>query len=215
MTCVTANNGFPRSIIFLSLHTQGTLTFITSLPRLSDAEDDRFEGVLEIRFIIGLDFAETLSSPDSFCVLFDITPQARKGSLIPTSALKTEGHSQAGFFSSQSLERRRVPSSRVLLAPKSEERRVPTPKKRKEKKRKEKKRKEKKRKEKKRKEKKRKEKKRKEKKRKEKKRKEKKRKEKKRKEKKRKEKKRKEKKRKEKKRKEKKGKRKEKKRTPR
>ena len=33
VTCVTANNGFPRSIIFLSLHIQRTLTFITSLPR--------------------------------------------------------------------------------------------------------------------------------------------------------------------------------------
>ena len=31
--CVTANNGCPRSIIFLSFRTPGTLTFITSLPR--------------------------------------------------------------------------------------------------------------------------------------------------------------------------------------
>ena len=28
-----------------------------------------------IKFIIGLDFAVTLSSPDSFCVLFDITSE--------------------------------------------------------------------------------------------------------------------------------------------
>ena len=33
VTCVTANNGFHRSITFLSLHTQRTLTFITSLLR--------------------------------------------------------------------------------------------------------------------------------------------------------------------------------------
>ena len=32
VTCVTANNGFLRSIIFLSFHTQRTLTFVTSLP---------------------------------------------------------------------------------------------------------------------------------------------------------------------------------------
>ena len=40
---------------------------------LSDAEDDRVEGALAIKLIIGLDFAVTLSSPDSSCVLFDIT----------------------------------------------------------------------------------------------------------------------------------------------
>ena len=33
VTCVTANNGFRRAVIFLSLHTQRTLTFITSLHR--------------------------------------------------------------------------------------------------------------------------------------------------------------------------------------
>ena len=40
---------------------------------LSDAEDDSVEGALAIKLIIGLDFAVTLSSPDSSCVLFDIT----------------------------------------------------------------------------------------------------------------------------------------------
>ena len=39
---------------------------------LSDAEDDRVEGALAINFIIGLDFAGTLSSPDSSGVLLDI-----------------------------------------------------------------------------------------------------------------------------------------------
>ena len=35
----------------------------------------RVEGELAIRLIIGLDFAVTLSSPDSSCVLFDITSE--------------------------------------------------------------------------------------------------------------------------------------------
>ena len=43
--------------------------------RLCHAEDDRVEGAFAIRFIIGLDFAVTLSSPDSFCVLFDTTSE--------------------------------------------------------------------------------------------------------------------------------------------
>ena len=47
--------------------------------RLSDAVDDRADGALSlfraIKLIIGLDFAVTLSSPDSFCVLFDITSE--------------------------------------------------------------------------------------------------------------------------------------------
>ena len=42
---------------------------------LSDAEDDRVEGALAIKLIIGLDFAVTLSSPESCCVLFDITSE--------------------------------------------------------------------------------------------------------------------------------------------
>ena len=48
-------------------------------PGLSDAVDDRAGGGLSmlraIKLIIGLDFAVTLSSPDSFCVLFDITSE--------------------------------------------------------------------------------------------------------------------------------------------
>ena len=46
---------------------------------LSDAVDDRADGGLSmlraIKLIIGLDFAVTFSSPDSFCVLFDITSE--------------------------------------------------------------------------------------------------------------------------------------------
>ena len=46
---------------------------------LSDAVEDSATGVLSlhraIKFIIGLDFAVTLSSPDSFRVLFDITSE--------------------------------------------------------------------------------------------------------------------------------------------
>ena len=37
-----------------------------SSPGFSDAEDDRVEGALAIKLIIGLDFAVTLSSPASF-----------------------------------------------------------------------------------------------------------------------------------------------------
>ena len=44
-------------------------------PRLSDAVDDRADGGLSmlraIKLIVGPDFAVSLSSPDSFCVLFD------------------------------------------------------------------------------------------------------------------------------------------------
>ena len=48
-------------------------------PGLSDAADDRADGGLSmlrvIKLTIVLDFAVTLSSPDSFCVLFDITSE--------------------------------------------------------------------------------------------------------------------------------------------
>ena len=48
-------------------------------PGLSDAVDGSTSGVLslhrETKFIIDFDFAVTLSSPDSFCVLFDITSE--------------------------------------------------------------------------------------------------------------------------------------------
>ena len=46
---------------------------------LSDAAEDSTSRVLslhrETKFIIGFDFAVTLSSPESFCVLFDITSE--------------------------------------------------------------------------------------------------------------------------------------------
>ena len=48
MTCVTANNVFPRSIIFLSFRTPGNLTFITFVPGLSDAK------MTELREIYGV-----------------------------------------------------------------------------------------------------------------------------------------------------------------
>ena len=48
-------------------------------PRLSDAVEDSTARVLslhrETKFIIGFDFAVTLSSPESLCVLFDITSE--------------------------------------------------------------------------------------------------------------------------------------------
>ena len=52
------------SLVFpLSQHYSRDFDSITSLPRLFDAEDDRVEGALAIRLIIGLDFAVTLSLP--------------------------------------------------------------------------------------------------------------------------------------------------------
>ena len=48
-------------------------------PGLFDAVEDSTTGVLslhrETKFIIGFDFTVTLSSPDSSCVLFDITSE--------------------------------------------------------------------------------------------------------------------------------------------
>ena len=52
------------------------LTFRFGFPGLSDAVEASTFGSLtlyrETKFIIGFDFAETLSSPASSCVLFDI-----------------------------------------------------------------------------------------------------------------------------------------------
>ena len=46
---------------------------------LSDAVEASTSGVLslhrETKFIVGFDFAVTLSSPESFCILFDITSE--------------------------------------------------------------------------------------------------------------------------------------------
>ena len=48
-------------------------------PGFSAAVEDSADGALSllraIKFIIGLDSAVTLSSPDSFCVLFDISSE--------------------------------------------------------------------------------------------------------------------------------------------
>ena len=50
---------------------------MSGFSRLSDAVEASPLGSLslhgETKFIIGFDFAVTLSSPESFCVLFDIT----------------------------------------------------------------------------------------------------------------------------------------------
>ena len=72
--CVTTDNGLRRSIIFLSFRTPGT-DLHNFFPGLSDAEDDRVVGVLAKRLIVGLNFAVTLSCPESCCVLFDITSE--------------------------------------------------------------------------------------------------------------------------------------------
>ena len=71
--------GSPRSIVLLSLQAQRRLTFVSGFPQLSDAVEGSTTRVLslhrETKLIIGFDFAVTLSSPESFCVLFDITSE--------------------------------------------------------------------------------------------------------------------------------------------
>ena len=56
---------------------QVSLFFDAAHSMSSDAVEDSTSGVLslhrEMKLIIGLDFTVTLSSPASFCVLFDIT----------------------------------------------------------------------------------------------------------------------------------------------
>ena len=65
--------------MLLSLRAQRRLTFVSGFSGLSDAVEGGTSGVLslhrETKFIIGFGFAVTLSSPDSFCVLFDITSE--------------------------------------------------------------------------------------------------------------------------------------------
>ena len=62
------------------LRAQRYLTFFSGfLTGLSDAVEASTSGFLslhrETKFIIGFDFAVTLSSPASFCVIFDITSE--------------------------------------------------------------------------------------------------------------------------------------------
>ena len=58
---------------------QRYLTFISFFPSFFDAVEGSTSRVLslhrETKFIIGFVFAVTLSSPESFCVLFDITSE--------------------------------------------------------------------------------------------------------------------------------------------
>ena len=65
--------------MLLSLQAQRRFTFVSGFHRFSDAVEGSTTGVLslhrETKFIIGFDFAVTLSSPESFCVLFDITSE--------------------------------------------------------------------------------------------------------------------------------------------
>ena len=65
-----------RSMMLLSLRAQKRLTFVSGFHRLSDAVDGSTSRVRslhrETKFIIGFDFAVTLSSPASSGVLFDI-----------------------------------------------------------------------------------------------------------------------------------------------
>ena len=56
--CVTANNGFPRSVILFSLHTQKTLTFISCLPRafwcrkMTELSDITSEQSVELKWLV-------------------------------------------------------------------------------------------------------------------------------------------------------------------
>ena len=75
VTCVTANNWFPFYHISQLAYSEDFDFSYLVFTRLSDAEDDRAEGALAIKLIIGFDFAVTLSSPDSSCVLFDINSE--------------------------------------------------------------------------------------------------------------------------------------------
>ena len=63
--------------MLLSPRAQRYLTFVSGFHRLCDAVEASTSGFLslhrETKFIIGFDFAVTLSSPASFCVLFDFT----------------------------------------------------------------------------------------------------------------------------------------------
>ena len=71
--------GLPVLSYFSACGLRGFLLSCLVFTRLSDAVEDSADGALSllraIRFIIGLDFAVTLSSPDSFCVLLDITSE--------------------------------------------------------------------------------------------------------------------------------------------
>ena len=62
-----------------SMSSEGIDFRVWFLPGLSDAVEPSTSGVLslhhETKFIIGYHFAVTLSSPASFCVLFDITSE--------------------------------------------------------------------------------------------------------------------------------------------
>ena len=79
MRSFCANNGSHRFVVLLSLRTKKILTFVSCFPKLSDAVEDSADGALSllraIKFIVGLDFAVTLSSPDSFRVVFGITSE--------------------------------------------------------------------------------------------------------------------------------------------
>ena len=76
VTCVTANNGFLRSIIFLSFRTPGTLTFITSLPRaLWCRRWQSWGSPCNQTHHWSWSCCDSVSSPESFCVLFDITSE--------------------------------------------------------------------------------------------------------------------------------------------
>ena len=74
-----STHGTHRSWLLLIPRAQRYLTFMSGFHRLSDAAEGRTSGVIslhrETKFIIGFDFAVTLSSTESSCVLSGITSE--------------------------------------------------------------------------------------------------------------------------------------------
>ena len=75
MMGVTVDSGLHRSIVHLSLRTQRDFDLLVwFVSGFSDAVDNRADGALSllraIKFIIGLDFTVTLSSPNFFLCSF-------------------------------------------------------------------------------------------------------------------------------------------------
>ena len=71
--------GLPILSYFSACGLRGLWLSCLVFPRLSDAVKDSADGALSllrtIKFVVGLDFAVAPSSPDSFCVLLDITSE--------------------------------------------------------------------------------------------------------------------------------------------
>ena len=74
ITCWGESIRFPWSIIFHNRFPR-ILISVPCLPGFDEVEDDTIEGILAVKFIIGLDFAVTRSSPDSCWTRFAIAAE--------------------------------------------------------------------------------------------------------------------------------------------